>query len=199
MPTKKAFPAQPQVQTAGGVNLTFVNGSDPRMGGFGSGGFNMGGFDPGFRGVSTANGEGESALYSKPIKPRAPYKSFPKISDFLRKLDKEYDDPPRNFSQYIGVLTDDETIGFGRIHEVIVTAYDSKSPKKGSKSAPSGAWLRDLIQEDSNMKISRGSSSLMFKAIYEEYCRIEEKWAMENGHGSNDDIAMDDDDDIGSA
>ena len=118
---------------APGVNLTFVQGDPHNFGTYPAmfSGFPRQTEQPGFT-------PHHNKLVNSPSGFRAPYRAFPKITDLLKDLDKQYNDPPRDFSQYADVLSNVNRLGFGRIHEVIMAASKAKSL--------GGDWLKIQIE-----------------------------------------------------
>jgi hypothetical protein len=111
-----------------------------------------------------------------------PHSVFPKISDFLKGLDKQFDDPPHSFSKFIDVLTNDSQLDFGRINEIIMVANDA--------NIPGGQWVKTQIETAHEItgsfyqdnvpfapiRISLGMANLMFQQMKATINQIEMEW-----------------------
>ena len=107
-----------------------------------------------------------------PSRSARPYKSYPKVRDFLQKLDEEFD---RDFYRFTRILTDEDYLGYSRICDIITTYGAIQRP-----NVSGGEWLKDRIErmaatanEESVMglRISEGSSNIIFQqmlTVFEE-------------------------------
>lgn len=103
-----------------------------------------------------------------------PYKSFPKVKDFLRELDENFD---RNFQRFTRILTDEDYLGYSRIYD-IVTAYGAVQ----NSSLTGGEWLKDRIERTAasaseegvhGARISDGSSTIIFQQMLATFKEID--------------------------
>jgi hypothetical protein len=124
---------------APGVNLTFVNGE----------------LAP--KNTSTNDSRKKSFTLS------APHTSYPLTDEFLIQLEnsKRFD-PPRRFDRYTTLMSSDDYLGFGRIHEVIMA--------KGDNEASGGQWLKTQIESLNGdyspaPHISLGVASVIYQEI----------------------------------
>jgi hypothetical protein len=127
---------------------------------------------------NTGHDQKQRALVDPP-----PYRSFPKIADFLHQLDRDCDDPPRFFFQYISVISDESRLGFGRIHEVISAINDSNiAGSEWLKSHIESAHKCQDISAHNTMPfepihISSGAANLMYQEMKAAVSKIEFEWA----------------------
>jgi hypothetical protein len=93
---------------------------------------------------------------------------FPTISDFLASLDSDPDNvaTPRHVQRYMELLTSPEHLGYGRIHELVITIQNS--------SKPGADWLKEKIEgaakdTGATIHINEGTASFIYEEMLDAF------------------------------
>jgi hypothetical protein len=101
-----------------------------------------------------------------------PPSAYDKISDFLEKLEKDYDDPEYAFTQYTDIISGKYYLGYRRICDIVNAVPKSSAPGAG------GEWLKKRMGEcASYISITDGEAQAIFQGMAKRVQHMNKEWA----------------------